>query len=172
MTCGAQRRKPDHQGVSWTVASNPISNTLCPQPELESWHAAAWPQFSQAHYKAAFSIDTDIMSRGSMQQLLINGLDPKICSQKVNVFLICQGTSLRCPGGSQGLSNEICQIVRPRESGSFLVISTSQQHPARTLSKYSTHSTMGREPGQRPSARDRLEALQGLQSLHKLAIVH
>ena len=36
-----------------------------------------------------------------MQQLLINGLDPKICSQKVDVFLICQGTSLRCPGGSQ-----------------------------------------------------------------------
>ena len=45
-------------------------------------------KFLQAHYKAAsFSIDTDIVSRGSMQQLLTNGLDPQICFQKVDVLL-------------------------------------------------------------------------------------
>ena len=32
---------------------------------------------------------------------LINGLDPEICTQQVNVLLICQRTSWWCPGGSE-----------------------------------------------------------------------
>ena len=113
---GPVRRKPDHQGVGWAVTSYPISNTRCVHSRNSSL-ALAWPQFSQAHYKAASFLH--IMSRGSMQQLLVNGLDPEICTQKVNIFLICLGTSLRCPGGSQGLSNEICQIARQCESEAF-----------------------------------------------------
>ena len=58
-----------------------------------------------------------------MQQLLINGHDPKICSQKVDALLICQRTSLQCPGGSQSLSNKLRQIARQCESETFSCLS-------------------------------------------------
>ena len=56
-----------------------------------------------------FSIHPGIMPRGRTQQLLINGY-PKICSKEVDVLLISQGSTLRNPGGSQGLGNKLRQI--------------------------------------------------------------
>ena len=108
------RRKPDHQRVSWTKTSSPIRNTRCVHSRSSRLGA---PLLGHNFHKPTtrsfpFSIYTGIMSRGSMQQLLINGLHQKICSQEVYVLLICQGTTLRCPGGSQGLGNKLRQIAR------------------------------------------------------------
>ena len=47
-----------------------------------------------------FSFYTCIVSRGRMQQLLIDGLNPVICTKKKYVFLISQGCTLRSPGST------------------------------------------------------------------------
>ena len=122
----AQETRSSRSQLESDLLSNQ-QHTLCPQP----------PWLGHNFHKPTtrplpFSIATDIMSRGSMQ----------LPGDLLAVSWRLTGSQQRNLPDSSPMWEwgflAACRSAPMESSGSLLEMSTSQQHPARTLSKYST----------------------------------
>ena len=91
-------------------------------PVLQARHAIGSPSVrSSSFISSPGRLDLLVKSRSSLSE---SGCQPgplvsRCCCKSRHCGWICQGTTLRCPGGSQSLGNKLQQIARQCKNEAF-----------------------------------------------------